>query len=106
MTDHRRHRAGKPRVSRSALDHINPHAAGIDCGSAEHFVAVPRLPGTYGVMKNALTLLVAASATVRLGRECISSSNKVVVPGPFQFRIVVDEARFESRQIQLLLERV
>ena len=41
MKDHRRRRAGKPRVSRSVLDRINPNAAGIDCGSAEHFVAVP-----------------------------------------------------------------
>ena len=31
----------KPRVSSSVLEHLNPHAAGIDCGSAEHFVAVP-----------------------------------------------------------------
>jgi hypothetical protein len=23
------------------LEHINPYAAGIDCGSTEHFVAVP-----------------------------------------------------------------
>jgi len=28
-------------VSPSILEHINPNAAGIDCGSAEHFVAVP-----------------------------------------------------------------
>ncbi len=41
MNDNRRHRAGKPRVSRSVLDRINPHAAGIDCGSGEHYVAVP-----------------------------------------------------------------
>ena len=31
----------KPRVSSSVLEHLNPHAAGIDCGSAEHYVAVP-----------------------------------------------------------------
>lgn len=41
MKDNRRRRAGKPRVSRSALDRINRHAAGIDCGSGEHYVAVP-----------------------------------------------------------------
>ena len=41
MKDNRRRRPGKPRVSRSVLDRINPHAAGIDCGSAEHYVAVP-----------------------------------------------------------------
>jgi transposase len=34
-------RQGKPRVSPSVLERINPNAAGIDCGSAEHFVAVP-----------------------------------------------------------------
>jgi len=28
-------------VSPTVLDRINPHVAGIDCGSAEHFVAVP-----------------------------------------------------------------
>lgn len=33
--------APKPRVSRAVLEHINPNAAGIDCGSAEHYVAVP-----------------------------------------------------------------
>ena len=37
----RRHSLGKPRVSPTLLEHINPHVAGIDCGSAEHFVAVP-----------------------------------------------------------------
>src|SRR5881628_3753435 len=41
MKDNRRRRAGKPRVSPSVLDRINQNAAGIDCGSAEHFVAVP-----------------------------------------------------------------
>lgn len=39
MKDNRR--LGKPRVSPSVLEHINPNAAGIDCGSAEHYVAVP-----------------------------------------------------------------
>jgi len=34
-------RLGKPRVSLSVLERINPNAAGIDCGSAEHYVAVP-----------------------------------------------------------------
>src|SRR5258708_6511422 len=41
MKDNRRRRPGKARVSPSVLDRINPHAAGIDCGSAEHYVAVP-----------------------------------------------------------------
>ena len=41
MKHHRRRRPPKPRVSPSVLDRINPNAAGIDCGSAEHFVAVP-----------------------------------------------------------------
>jgi len=36
----RRHRR-KPRVSPSVLERININVAGIDCGSAEHFVAVP-----------------------------------------------------------------
>jgi transposase len=31
----------KPRQHISLMDRINPDAAGIDCGSAEHFVAVP-----------------------------------------------------------------
>lgn len=34
-------RRGTPRVSPSMLDRINLNAAGVDCGSAEHFVAVP-----------------------------------------------------------------
>jgi transposase len=37
----RRRHVPKPRVSPSVLEHLNPDAAGIDCGSAEHFVAVP-----------------------------------------------------------------
>lgn len=41
MKDHRSRRLGKPRVSPSVLERINPNAAGIDCGSAEHYVAVP-----------------------------------------------------------------
>jgi transposase len=32
---------GKARVSKTILDHLNPDAAGIDCGSATHYVAVP-----------------------------------------------------------------
>jgi transposase len=41
MKHNRRRAYGKARVSPSVLERINPHAAGIDCGSAEHFVAVP-----------------------------------------------------------------
>jgi transposase len=36
-----RRRAPKPRQSPAALERLHPHAAGIDCGSAEHCVAVP-----------------------------------------------------------------
>jgi len=36
----RRHRA-KPASGPSLLERINPNAAGIDCGSTEHYVAVP-----------------------------------------------------------------
>ena len=40
---HRRRRrpSTTPRRSPAALDHINPNAAGLDCGAAEHVVAVP-----------------------------------------------------------------
>jgi transposase len=41
MKRQRRQQPPKPRVSPSVLERINPNAAGIDCGSAEHFVAVP-----------------------------------------------------------------
>jgi len=41
MKHNRRRRPSKPRVSPSVLERINPNVAGIDCGSAEHFVAVP-----------------------------------------------------------------
>ena len=41
MNNHRRHRPGKPRVSPSVLERINFNVAGIDCGSAAHYVAVP-----------------------------------------------------------------
>jgi len=38
----KRHQSlGKPRVSPTLLERINPHVAGIDCGSAQHYVAVP-----------------------------------------------------------------
>ena len=38
---HNRPRPTRPRRSPALLDRINPDAAGIDCGSAEHYVAVP-----------------------------------------------------------------
>lgn len=41
MKRYRRRRSPKPRTSPNALERLHPHAAGIDCGSAEHFVAVP-----------------------------------------------------------------
>jgi transposase len=41
MQRHPRHPSGKPRTSPGAFERLHPHAAGIDCGSAEHFVAVP-----------------------------------------------------------------
>ena len=40
MKPTRRRSLGKPRVSPTVLDRLNPNVAGIDCGSAEHFVAV------------------------------------------------------------------
>jgi len=36
-----RRRTSHPRRSAAVLDRINPDVAGIDCGSAEHYVAVP-----------------------------------------------------------------
>lgn len=36
-----RRRTPKPRQSPAALERLHPHAAGIDCGAGEHFVAVP-----------------------------------------------------------------
>jgi len=41
MKYNRHRRPITPRVSPSVLERINPNVAGIDCGSAEHFVAVP-----------------------------------------------------------------
>jgi transposase len=41
MKDNHARRRGKHRRSPSVLERINPNAAGIDCGSAEHYVAVP-----------------------------------------------------------------
>src|SRR5229473_8552989 len=41
MKRHRRRPSPKPRTSPHALERLHPHAAGIDCGAAEHFVAVP-----------------------------------------------------------------
>src|SRR5947199_3333675 len=41
MTPQRRHDPKTHRLSPSLLKRIKLHAAGIDCGAAEHFVAVP-----------------------------------------------------------------
>lgn len=41
MSDKWPSRAPRPRRSPSLLKRINPNAAGVDCGSAEHYVAVP-----------------------------------------------------------------
>lgn len=44
MPRHRSSRSAKspkPRASHAVLDHINPNAAGIDCGAAEIVIAVP-----------------------------------------------------------------
>ncbi len=41
MKHNHRRSPGQPRVSPTIFDRLNPHVAGIDCGSAEHFVAVP-----------------------------------------------------------------
>ena len=41
MADKHPRRQGQRRASPSVLERINPNAAGIDCGSAEHYVAVP-----------------------------------------------------------------
>lgn len=41
MKRQRRRPAPKPRTSPAVLERLHPDAAGIDCGSAEHFVAVP-----------------------------------------------------------------
>ncbi len=41
MKDNRSRRRTSRRPSPSVLERINPNAAGIDCGSGEHYVAVP-----------------------------------------------------------------
>jgi transposase len=41
MKGKHRPRQGKPRVSPSVLDRVNPHVSGIDCGATAHYVAVP-----------------------------------------------------------------
>jgi transposase len=41
MKRNRRRPSPKPRTSPAALERLHPDAAGLDCGSAEHFVAVP-----------------------------------------------------------------
>jgi transposase len=41
MKQNRRRQAKSRSTSPSLLERINPNAAGIDCGSAEHYVAVP-----------------------------------------------------------------
>lgn len=41
MKHNRRRSSDKRRVSPTMLERINPDVAGVDCGSAEHYVAVP-----------------------------------------------------------------
>jgi transposase len=41
MKRHHSRRPSQRRVSLSVLERINPNSAGIDCGAAEHYVAVP-----------------------------------------------------------------
>ena len=41
MKHHRRRPSAKPRTSPAALERLHPNAAGIDCGSAEHFAVPP-----------------------------------------------------------------
>lgn len=41
MTRHRRQHSPRPCPRSTVLDRINPNVAGIDCGAARHFVAVP-----------------------------------------------------------------
>ena len=41
MSRNHRPPRGKPRVSPTVFERLNPHVAGIDCGAAAHFVAVP-----------------------------------------------------------------
>lgn len=41
MKDKGRKPAGKTRGRRRSLKNVNPNAAGIDCGSESHYVAVP-----------------------------------------------------------------
>lgn len=41
MKRNRRRPSPNPRTSPAALERLHPDSAGIDCGSAEHFVAVP-----------------------------------------------------------------
>lgn len=41
MKYNRRRATDKPRVSPTVLECLNPNVAGIDCGAAEHYVAVP-----------------------------------------------------------------
>jgi len=41
MKHNGRRATGKPRVSPTVLERLNPHVAGIDCGAAAHYVAVP-----------------------------------------------------------------
>jgi transposase len=41
MTQHRRQTPNRPSQHSTVLDRLNPNVAGIDCGAARHFVAVP-----------------------------------------------------------------
>ncbi len=77
----KRHRRSvpKPRRSPSVLEHLNAHAAGIDCGSAERLAASTRAGVTSIVSTSAAAAFeVTANPVARVAPRRIPRAQEVV----------------------------
>jgi len=85
MKRHRRRPSAKPRPSRAVLEEINPNAAGLDCGAAEHVVAVPpdrdrRPVQTFGVFTGELHTLADWLAACRVTHVAMEATGVYWIP--------------------------
>lgn len=85
MKRHRRRPSAKPRTSRAVLEEINPNAAGLDCGAAEHVIAVPpdrdpRPVQTFGVFTGELHALADWLAACRVTHVAMEATGVYWIP--------------------------
>jgi hypothetical protein len=105
MKHNRRRSTGKPRVSPTVLDRINPNVAGIDCGAAEHFVAVPH---SWGVRCGTSRRLASAGKSQnRLLERPIRQGDRRVALGRFVVEFDIQSSkgavRLSQQEVQSLL---